>query len=205
MGRGRQYGPTAVLAAGVAGAAVALWLVLPGLDEAGARVTMGLKFALPVLAFAAAAALRRDIVFHIGVWATAAALSMTMLVSANITLALTAGALSAVAAVAAVVLSVFPSSAPSKRVGLGAAVGVSIALVMLIVVGQIYDIEGVAAWRWWLPLAGVPALLLLPKVPKTSSATGASTMLALCVVIAPAIASIVLAALELAAASPAGF
>ncbi len=205
MGRGRQYGPTAVLAAGVAGAAVALWLVLPGLDEAGARVTMGLKFALPVLVFAAAAALRRDVVFHIGVWATAAGLSMTLLVSANITLALTAGALAACAAVAAVVLSIFPSSAPSKRVGLGGAVGVSIAIVMLVVVGQIYDIEGVAQWRWWLPLAGVPALLLLPKAPKTSSATLASTMLALCVVIAPAIASIVLAALELAATSPAGF
>ena len=120
MGRGRQYGPTAVLAAGVAGAGVALWLVLPGLDEAGARVTMGLKFALPVLAFAAAAVLRRDIVFHIGVWATAAALSMTMLVFGQYHTGVDRrGASQHVAAVAAVVLSVFPSSAPSKRVGLG--------------------------------------------------------------------------------------
>jgi hypothetical protein len=212
LGRGRKRGLMTVVLAGAAGAAAALWIVLPGLDNEGLRVTMGLKFTLPVLAFAAASMLRRDVVFHIGVWATAAAVSMTLMASANITLALTAGALAACAAVAAIALSIFPSAAPSNRVGLGAAVGVSITLVIMVLVGQIYDIEGVAPWRWWLPLAGVPALLLLPKpASSTAKATNgrpgglSGNLLAIIIVVAPSVASIVLAINALTATNPSGY
>jgi len=212
IGRGRWRWEVPVLAAGIGGVLLAWLLVLPGLEGLWTRLFVGLKFAIPVLVFAGVAALRRDVLFQIAAWAAAAALSMTLMASGLYTLGFAAGALAATAAVAAVVLAVAPSSAPSNRVGHGAAVGLSITLIMLLLVGKTYDLSDVSIWQWWMPFVGVPALFLLPR-PAASSAKTTNPLgrrislglLALYVVLVPAIASMIQAAIDLSDTGSSGY
>ncbi|MCH2135567.1 MAG: hypothetical protein MK101_03175 [Phycisphaerales bacterium] len=196
-----------VIAAGL-GASAAIWLELPGLDTAGDRVTFGLMLGLTVLVVQQAVATGRELIFCIGLWAIGASLSLTLLEGGNLTLPPVAGALSATAAAAAVLLAITSGGAPARRVGVGTATAAGTAFVFLIVLGQKYDysVDGIADWRWWLPLTGLGALLLLPAaVHKSSSKRRAPWLMPLMLVVLPSVPSIILALKALATASPDGY
>ena len=79
-------------------------------------------------------------------------------------------------------------------------------------VGKTYDLSDVSIWRRWMPLVGVPALFLLPR-PAASSAKTTNPLgrrislglLALYVVLVPAIASMIQAAIDLSDTGSSGY
>ena len=200
---GRKYpGLMALIGAAVAGTCTGLWLVLPDLDSIDARITLGLQLGLAVLVVAGVMRQGRPVLTCIALWAAGAALSVTLLSSANITLALAAGAVSATSATAGLLLAIGAKKAPHARLGVGAALGVTCVLVMLMLVGQIYDnsSDGIAGWRWWLTIVGPGVLLLVPF-----ATTKGRLAVAFAGVLTPAVVTGWLAASELMALDPTGY
>jgi hypothetical protein len=197
----RHPGAMAVLGAAVVGCAGGLWLALPGIDTVDARISLALELGIAVLVLAAVMRQGRPVLTCVALWGAATALSLTLASSANITLAMAAGAIAVTVAVAGVLLSIAPGSAPKQRLGVGAAIACATTLVMLMIVGRIYDIpDGIASWRWCLAICGPAVLLLVPF-----ATTLGRKSIAFIGVLLPAAAAAWPAVRELMDMNPAGF
>jgi len=195
-------GAMAVLGAAAVGGAGGLWLALPGIDTVDARISIALELGIAVLVLAAVMRQGRPVLTCVALWGAATALSLTLASSANITLAMAAGAIAVTVAVAGVLLSIAPSSAPKQRLGVGAAIACATTLMMLLIVGRIYDnsLDGIATWRWLLVIGGPAVLLLVPF-----ATTLGRKSVALVGVLLPAAVAAWPAVVELMAMEPTGY